>query len=889
MITPSKFPRPKNVLVLNDVPVKLEIENEQKFSSASNMTLLTALRTGRVSVGCPTNREFKGIISTDTYQTYVDYTYFGESEGVEKNVNYVKELRKRKDLYLVNTREDADEGVLDPEAYFIEKDQETLTRKSIERLTFYKLETHKDVFVSYRLKVQLDRLLEEIEKVQPKIIVVTGKWGLFFLTGKATVAQTQGNYKDPKLLGGLKTYRASILQPHESFGIQETIVYPLYHPINAMKMLEAVPIMRLDYEKLAHMYHTVLEEGAGHYLRPEKGYLIGVDLQQITAFLKITQEKVSLEPTYVSMDIETMFSSIIDCISVATSTEQGLSIPFASLDNPLLFSEEEEIEICLALFTLIQHPNCLHVGQNYQYDTDFYYNLWDIPVVASLDTLLIHHKLYNYLPKDLAFLASLYCDTYSYWKGDIIATKETPETRWEYNAKDACYTLEIALVLQEILAQQPTPMQDLYEFESQRLVPKLDGMMRTGVLVDTEEKAKLYTIFSKLLVDLKEEVNKVIGEPEFNLNSWQQKQRVFEDLLGMELIKRKGKKTTDAAAMLDYIDEYSLYRPFLTLLLEQASLKVFTNNFLGMELDADSRVRTQYKTAGTSTGRLASTKNIRGKGANLQNIPSKGKLDLVQAASLVDGESFAQIGQERDGAIKLPNIKKIFLPDKGMEIADCDYSGADIMVVSAEAECTWLIDYFANPRGCGKVYAYVASEFFQREVSPKSKEYKVYKGVFHGSNYGMGVKKLAMMAGIPIKQARELQDFYFRLNPEIPKWQKRVEEEIRSKGYIENIFGRRGWFINSNDPMLLNKALAFTPQSTIGDIVNRALVNTEKFPEIIPLLQVHDSLVVEYPAEKAVHYRKAILSCMDVPLPYDPILIIPSDIQVSCKSYGEVA
>ncbi|RLA60500.1 MAG: hypothetical protein DRQ89_12735, partial [Epsilonproteobacteria bacterium] len=157
------------------------------------------------------------------------------------------------------------------------------------------------------------------------------------------------------------------------------------------------------------------------------------------------------------------------------------------------------------------------------------------------------------------------------------------------------------------------------------------------------------------------------------------------------------------------------------------------------------------------------------------------------------------------------------------------------------------------------------------------------------SNYGMGVNRLAQMSGLSITLAKQLQDYYFQLNYEVKQWQDRVILEIQTKGYITNIFGRRGWYLNKNDPMLKNKALSFIPQSTIADLVNHAMAKIAKeLPEVTISLQVHDSLVVQYPKEKAEHYRKEIVRCMELDIPYEPILKIPADIQVSARSYGDV-
>lgn len=873
MLERGKYPKKRTVMIINDYPVKSEIALEEKFSATSNLNLLTSLRTGRVA---NYNKQavpgFKGILSTDIHTTYVDYSFFGEPE-LEKNFDYLKEFRKKKGLI-----EDVYEG------FSTFNDEET-------NGIFRRLDHQKDCYISERLWYCLQGLLEEIRLVEPKIIVVTGKWALFLLTGCTTLTQTQGNAKDRKPLGGLTKFRASIMQPHSCWNLSETLLIPIYHPVNAMGMLDKVAIMELDIQKIGWMYHKIKEDGdLKYYIAPEREYILGTSKEVVITYLKDLLEKLDKAKLWVSADVETMFKSFIDCIGITTAKDGGLCIPFATIDNPNFWSLEDEIEIMLLVKQVLEHPNALQIGQNYAYDCQYYYKLWGISAKPYIDTMVLHHILYNYLPKDLAFLASLYCITYQYWKDEIEATKETPEQRWTYNIKDICYTLEVAEVLFEQLLKESSKLQELYWFQQEKVAPVLVDMMNRGVKIDKDRKEELYTFFHDLMGDITNKINEVLGF-DFNQNSTPQKKKLFTEFFGMTLKKKKGgNETCDASAMLSYIEEYPLYRPFLTLLLEYASLKVFVNTFLGMRLDDDNRARTAYNIAGTATGRLASRKNVWGNGANLMNIPEKGKINLRYAVEVL--EEAMEVSEdslfnelEVEGSIALPNVKKIFLPDEGKELADADYSGADAMIVAWDSECKWLIDFFETKNE--KLYAYIASMHLQREITSNSPEYKSYKAVMHGTNYGLGLDKLTNMLRIPYESAKELQEFYFNLCPEIKTWHNRIKTDISKKGYIENIFGRRGWFIDKNDPTLYNKAYAFIPQSSIADLMNHAMVNIAANPNIEILLQVHDSAVVQYPIEIAEQCRKDLKDAMEFYLPYEHPLKIPADMKVSRISYGD--
>lgn len=863
-----KYPKQKNVLIINDIPTKGEVASGDRFSAVSNMNLLSSLTTGRVYMGS-SKEDHIGVSPIDIYGTYLDYNYFEEG-----NYDFKNDFKKRKDLR-------------SEENYFFLK--EDFSGK--EETQYYKLPHQNDCYISHRLFVEFQSLLNEIQKVNPKIIVVTGKWGLFLLTGCTTIGQNMGTYKDRKPFGGLNKFRSSIMEIHPCWNLSDIILIPIYHPVNAVAMPDKVPIMELDLQKIGWIYNDVKENGTEKYLSPkDKEYLYSTNFEEVIHELSGILLKIEKQPILVSLDIETMFNGIIDCIGIAISKDRGFCIPFAKLGEPNIWTATQETEIMLLLRSIMLHPNCLHIGQNYNYDCQYYYSIWGMEVNATHDTMILHHILYNYLPKDLAFLASLYCEVYKYWKDQIEAHQETPETRWIYNAQDVCYTLEILEPLLDILSTRPEKQQELYKFQINELSPILKERMNKGIRIDKGLKEEYYKFFSEILLDIQKNINEMLGM-EFNTNSSPQKVKLFRDFFGMTLKKsKKGTDTCDAKAMLSYIEEYPEYKPFLCLLLEQSSLKVFTNNFLGMKLDADNRGRTNYKISGTKTGRLSSTKNVYGTGGNYQNIPEKGKIKLVYAVeNLTEGDEeddslLSELSYE--GKIALPNIKKIFLPDPGMELADADYSGADIQIVAADSQCKWLLDYFSNPNNKMKVYKYISSMFFQREITDE--EYRDQKAIYHGLNYKLGVKKLASMAGISEHLAEQLKKFYFSLNPEIPLWHERLEREIKNKHYVTNIFGRQGWFVDHKDPTLMNKVCAFIPQSSIGDLINHAIVRILEADKRIQLLmQVHDSGVFQYPIEYAEECRKNILENMVLDLPYDPILRIPADMKVSRKSYGD--
>ena len=85
----------------------------------------------------------------------------------------------------------------------------------------------------------------------------------------------------------------------------------------------------------------------------------------------------------------------------------------------------------------------------------------------------------------------------------------------------------------------------------------------------------------------------------------------------------------------------------------------------------------------------------------------------------------------------------------------------------------------------------------------------------------------------------------------------------------------------------LPEALAWTPQSTTGCVINRAWYNiSQTIPEVQMLIQVHDSLVGQFPTTLAEGMAERLLKAAEVVVPYDKPLIIPAGIKTSTVSWG---
>lgn len=158
----------------------------------------------------------------------------------------------------------------------------------------------------------------------------------------------------------------------------------------------------------------------------------------------------------------------------------------------------------------------------------------------------------------------------------------------------------------------------------------------------------------------------------------------------------------------------------------------------------------------------------------------------------------------------------------------------------------------------------------------------------HATNYGISDRSLAISLGITVHEASRFIQRWFMVHPKIADWQRRVEDSITRTRSVSNRFGFVRRYFGRIDG-ILPEALAWIPQSSVAHIISRALVNIDdNLPSVHPLLQTHDSLTLQWPSAKRSAAIPAILEQMSIVVPYDDPLIIPVEVKVSDRSWGEV-
>lgn len=243
----------------------------------------------------------------------------------------------------------------------------------------------------------------------------------------------------------------------------------------------------------------------------------------------------------------------------------------------------------------------------------------------------------------------------------------------------------------------------------------------------------------------------------------------------------------------------------------------------------------------------------------------------------------------------LPNIRKLFIPDKGYTMFDADLAGADAQVVAWEADDA---DLKATFRAGKNIHIKNARDMFPDKVkgwsdaaikaakNPGEIYYNTKRGV-HGTNYVGSAHALAAILGWTIIEAENFQRRWFSAHPGIKGWHNRIELELRTKRKVTNAFGYSRTYFDRIDN-LLPQAVAWIPQSTVALVTFEAMLDLRTDLRHTKLrAQVHDSVIFQILNSHVREELIRIKKIFHIPIPYPDPLTISWGLASSPVSWGD--
>lgn len=272
-------------------------------------------------------------------------------------------------------------------------------------------------------------------------------------------------------------------------------------------------------------------------------------------------------------------------------------------------------------------------------------------------------------------------------------------------------------------------------------------------------------------------------------------------------------------------------------------------------------IRTVQSPVGTETGRFAHSETFLEPSTNLGNLPKK----------TADEPLF--------------NVRECIIPHEGRQLWKSDYNAAEARWCAKIANDTVRLRMYEE--GIDQYRYFVAvlewDDGNRWQEVPKPQRNVIGKVGILAGQYGVSWRKMldtvnsdADLTGIAIdaRQAKKMCDIWPQLFPRTVQWWGEVREQVLTKGYLINPFGRRRDFFGRQDSeqardALVREAIAFGPQSANADMLNRALSALFKYHDphnLRILLQVHDEIVGDALPQDMDKVERIVLSTMQKPV-----------------------
>lgn len=453
-------------------------------------------------------------------------------------------------------------------------------------------------------------------------------------------------------------------------------------------------------------------------------------------------------------------------------------------------------------------------------------------------------------------------------------------TEWVYNALDCAVTHE---VFQKLSPQLDTTACKTYAFSKALQAPILEMQCR-GVLIDQAAREKTIKLFEAQYEQVHSQLNRIlvegIGLPKpINPNSGPQLQYLFYTVLALPTIKKRNPR----GQYLPAVNREALERLSLHYLVAEQPARHILKlrdlgkklSFLRSQIDNDGRMRTTFNIAGTDTGRLSSSISEFGTGNNLQNVERS-----LRRCFIADPEyKFCNIDLEQGDSRNIGALcASIFSVSHGRDFAfkylDACTSG-DLHTEVAKMYRPDLAWNSAPDRTIADQIAY--RTFSYRDLA---------KRLGHGTNYIGTPATMAKHSKVDKHIIVEFQKNYFDGFPCIKEWHKWTINQLYKEGQLTTPFGRRRYFFDRpSDPATHRKAVAYSPQAMTADEIDLGLLALwRELSEIHLLVQVHDSILFQYPAhleDKIVPRALEILqNAATLDLPFNYKFSVPSEAKV---------
>lgn len=396
----------------------------------------------------------------------------------------------------------------------------------------------------------------------------------------------------------------------------------------------------------------------------------------------------------------------------------------------------------------------------------------------------------------------------------------------DYARTDAVLPLK---VLTEMTKHKEFPKLNKYWKDIEAPTLRILSKMRmAGVLVDTERCRMEQERGEERMAEIEDELEGKPSSPLFL-------KRVLIDELGFpQIIKKEtGKITFDKAAMARYDQLLDQMEGENDLAKRVAEYRGWQKSVSGYYIpyqrlvSSDGRLRAEYKSHGTHTGRFSCSN------PNMQQIPKETNKEWNK------------------------NVKPCLIARPGYRLWEFDYAQLEFRLAASASKEKRLIDIFADPNR--DIFNEMASDLGMLRDPTKTLNYTL--------QFGGGKDIIAERFRVTTYEAEDIIYNYFDTYPNLKRATQFINGQAKANGYVEIWSGRRRHFKYPKEEYY--KAFNSYIQGGAADLVKTVMVAADKEgcnnEECLMLLQVHDSLVFEIEIGKEQYYKAKIIEIMTRP------------------------
>lgn len=261
-------------------------------------------------------------------------------------------------------------------------------------------------------------------------------------------------------------------------------------------------------------------------------------------------------------------------------------------------------------------------------------------------------------------------------------------------------------------------------------------------------------------------------------------------------------------------------------------------------------------------------------------------------------------------------IRQAFIASPGNSLIVADYGQLELRLLAHLADCKSMLEAFKvggdfHSRTAMNMYSNVKAAVDKGEVllewepkpGEKSSPAPLLKDVYGAERrkakmlnfsiaYGKTARGLSKDWKVSLQEAQETVNLWYRDRPEVRKWQEAQKKNARENQCVFTLLGRARHFpdVNAVSEFMkgrIDRAAINTPvQGSAADVAMLAMIEIWRNVDLKKLgwkllLQVHDEMILEGPAESAAHAKDLVVKAMSHPFEGENILKV--DLAVDAK------